>query len=417
MKSILLLTYYYPPCNGVPSFRIKSFAETWSKKGFKITVVSRHWNGKENSWEDYMASSYEDTLEIKNENNIEIHRLPYKKATISSSKIKFTKDLYKGNFNKEIDTHQFFDYVNNLVKLNSFDILLCSSPPLNILSLGYKLNKIHNIPWIADLRDFENRQVLKTRSRVAFKYKLILLFKFHYIKKWLNSTLFYSCVSEGIIELLSTKILHNNILIYNGFDKSAIINARKFIEQSTNFEITVLGSIYPEQDIMTFLNGVQYFTSTENIDDLRINFIGIESIIEVSEQLTSHPLKDIIKTLPRIPHDEALRIGNQAQLLYYPGWKGYRGIYSAKIFEYLGLKKVILIAPGDGDVIDKLVTITNSGNIANTSVEVGNIIRKYYNEWKINGNIEYNGENEIIEKYSRENQSIKLLNYIVKELK
>lgn len=46
----------------------------------------------------------------------------------------------------------------------------------------------------------------------------------------------------------------------------------------------------------------------------------------------------------RIDRLEALSMSARSYVLYYIGWKGYRGIYSGKIFEYLGLQRNILLA-------------------------------------------------------------------------
>lgn len=95
------------------------------------------------------------------------------------------------------------------------------------------------------------------------------------------------------------------------------------------------------------------------------------------------------------------------------GWPGYKGMYSGKIFEYLGLKKNIIIAPGDNDVIDNLIQKTKSGISANSKEEITSYILSKYNEWKTNPQIKYDGVNT--EQYSRENQNKKIITALKKK--
>ena len=90
------------------------------------------------------------------------------------------------------------------------------------------------------------------------------------------------------------------------------------------------------------------------------------------------------------------------------GWKGWKGIYSGKIFEYLGAKKNILIAPNDGDVLEKLINYTNSGKLANTPQEMTAILSNWYSQWKRH-EIEYHGIDKRINEFTRESQAEKVL--------
>lgn len=413
MKSILIISYYYPPCNSVGAFRIKSFAENWSNQGNNVSVITKHWNGDENSWSDFLESSSQSSLKIVKTNLLNVHYLPYLKPEKTKSKLTALYKIINGKFNTEIDTNQFKDYAIKFLKANAFDVIFCSSPPLNIISLGYELHKQFNIPLVIDLRDYENRTVLKKTNSQSIKTRIDTFFKDYYLNKWITSSLFYSTVTESISDYINNFSKQDFIIIYNGYDELLIRSIKKKLNcTSTVFRISTLGSIYKEQDLSIFLDAIKHFIQVKKPADFKIYFIGVNSIKEVLNDIDKYELSNYIITYPRIPHDKSIEFGLKSEILFYPGWKGYRGIYSAKIFEYLGLKKNILIAPGDDNVIDELILKSKAGKVASNSKDVYNIILDWYDEWKINNRVKYNGNEPFIKSFSRSNQSRKLLNKI-----
>lgn len=102
----------------------------------------------------------------------------------------------------------------------------------------------------------------------------------------------------------------------------------------------------------------------------------------------------------------------QSHLLWQPEMKGYTGMYTGKIFEYLGAKRTILVAPSLGDVLDRLLEETKAGKSFHSSEEISTYILQKYSEWKENGFIRYEGNDASISFYSREKQSERLLQFI-----
>ena len=159
------------------------------------------------------------------------------------------------------------------------------------------------------------------------------------------------------------------------------------------------------QDISICMEGIKLFSEKVDKQKVQFNFIGIESVPAVAEKI-----RDDLKGLPvlitnKIERDKALQYMVQSHVLLYMGWKGFKGIYSAKIFEYLGAARNILIAPGDDDVLDELVTSCKAGMIANSEEEFLNYMMKCYNEWLQTGEVSYSGDEMEIKKYSREKQA------------
>src|SRR6185369_4577910 len=72
----LIITYYFPPFNGVPGWRPYSWSNHFASYGIRPTVVTRHWEGDEKTWEDSIKERSE-SIKIKRDNSNTIIQLPY----------------------------------------------------------------------------------------------------------------------------------------------------------------------------------------------------------------------------------------------------------------------------------------------------------------------------------------------------
>ena len=94
------------------------------------------------------------------------------------------------------------------------------------------------------------------------------------------------------------------------------------------------------------------------------------------------------------------------------GWKGYTGILSGKIFDYLGVKRPILLAPSDNDVIEQLLKYTQAGFVANEPHEVAEKLEELYIKWVKKHVVEYKGIDMKVKEFTRESQAKKLEKFI-----
>ena len=263
------------------------------------------------------------------------------------------------------------------------------------------------------MRDLWDNNLFKLDPKLPFNTSLINAFKKFYIKKWSKKAAFVSCVSEPMKNFLTKELSVKNInLIYNGYENSLFLTKYNNL-QSDKFTFSIIGTIYPNQDIDILLKGFNQFLTNKNLDTIQINLIGIKMVPEVYKKISDHLPPNIINATNRIPRGKAIEYMLYSDVLFYSGWKGYSGVMSTKIFEYLGAKKNILIAPGDDDVIDNLINTTKSGKLANSANEFSTALTDWYNEWIKNGYIKYNGDNASIIQYTRENQAKKMAEVIL----
>jgi hypothetical protein len=85
-----------------------------------------------------------------------------------------------------------------------------------------------------------------------------------------------------------------------------------------------------------------------------------------------------------------------------------KGVYTGKVFEYLGAKRPILAIPRLGGVVDELLKETGAGVSVGTKDEVVRVIRSWYAGFMNSGGVPYKGKGTVISKYTRAAQTEKL---------
>ena len=423
MRNVLIISYYFPPHNGVAGWRPYSWAQHFHKDGIYPTVITRHWNGDENTWQDSMKENKKEVV-YKKDQQASLIFLPYTYSFLGKiifsplfkvpgfSKIYHLLLFLFGKIAIEVDaSHSFKKFLDVYLKEHAFDFMIISSPPHNLVRLGYDIFKKFNIPYAIDFRDSWNNDELKKNYTPGINHKIKNAITKFYMKKWLDNASFIVTVGDSLakrIHALTHKPVH---VIMNGFEHELFDDKNK-APSSSVFTISIIGTIYPKQDLSILLKGLNRFISVAGKEQVLLNFVGIESIETVANMIKNSLPSESVYTSPRLPRSTAIDYTLTSHVLLYAGWKNYEGIFSGKIFDYLGAKRNILIAPGDDDVIDELLHQTNSGKTANSPDEFFNILFNWYTEWKQQGKLSYTGMEEQISMYTREKQAALFAKYI-----
>jgi glycosyltransferase involved in cell wall biosynthesis len=425
MKKILILAYFYPPFNHISSQRPKSFAEHFSKCDLYPIVITRHFNETGKTYEDSYKANTKD-LEISEKISHTEIRLPYFgkryrtlqkfKKILSSDRLLLSGYAVFGNLHVKTGISELaIDFLRNYLNENKVDYILATTPPLNSIELGYKLSKEFEIPMIVDFRDLWDNHILNENYRPNLAKSLQNKIETTYLKKWLGKAALVTAVSEPLLEAVR-KIKPNieTMVVMNGFEQNSFDEFSEIENKKcAKFTFSVIGTIYPQQDLSILFEGLKMFLADKNLDEIQLNFIGTAYISEVGATIENNLPHQCANITERVSHTEALKKLFESDVLFYPGWKGYRGIVSGKIFEYLGSKKKILIAPSDNDVMEKLITETKAGKVANSAAQFADALNGWFNEWKASGKIPYSGNYVKVLEYSRENQAANLAKKII----
>jgi len=410
-KTVLLLAYYFEPCTYVAVNRPNSFAKELVNNGFEVIVITRHWSGKEQVWEDYLKETNK-KLRIDEMKDITIHRLPYKPTTYFGNKfLSKSQALFRiatGNINHDVNYYQYKQYISNLLAITKVDFILVSIPPVNALRVAAELSKKHNVKLFVDVRDYENNIVLNKYLKIRFlnmvRHKLTLM---HSIK-WFNQASLIFTVTAPLTSFIEKVTSRTVLTVMNGYHEKLL----NVIQSGYgDFHITLVGSLYEIPEFTELLKGFKLLFSKEFSQKLKVQFIGSSTSESVVQKLKDAIPDGNLIFKNRLPQDIAMAEAAKSQLLLVLGFKNMKGVLGTKPFEYMGLRKTIIQMPGDEDLMQEIILECNAGFCPTTAEQFVEVIQNCFFEWRNTGNLNYHGNIDLIKKYSREEQFKQLLPY------
>ncbi len=302
-------------------------------------------------------------------------------------------DFYRGweKFGYQEGTH--------LLESEEFQAMISCHPKISHI-IAKKLRDKYKIPWVADLPDLwsQNYNYRYSQYRRVMDRRLEI--------KTLSSANVMTTVSEPLAEKL--RMLHKNKKIESipsGYDEELFDSS--FVPITGKFSITYTGMIYTgKQDPGKLLRALAELNRDNQIDikNFDVRFYG-EKVGWLEAEIEQFRLADCVKQHGMLLKNEVIRKQRESQVLAFFNWEDPEepGVYSGKIFEYLGARRPILCTGGDiEDVVPELLRETGAGESAVEISDIKILITKYYHEYKKTGLVTYRGNESAVKKYSQQ---------------
>lgn len=426
MKTVLIITYYWPPAGGPGVQRWLKFV-----KYFKEFDVNPIVYVPENP--NYPLKDERFLKEVSPGIQILKHAIkePYRFANLLSQKK--TKNISSGIISKKNASllekgmlyirGNFFipdarigwvkpsvKFLSEFISHNSVDILISTGPPHSLHLIGKRLKEAFNIPWIADFRDpwttIHYHKSLRLTERSKEKHKKL--------EKEVLDGADVIVVTSPTTKKEFQKITRTDIqVVTNGYD---ISSAHISVELDTEFSIAHIGSLLSERnpEILWKVLAALIQENEEIKNDLKLIFAGAVSD-EVKKQLVELKLDSNVQFLGYIPHSKALSLQRSSQvlLLLEMDRPETKAIIPGKLFEYLAAKRPIVAIGPEGSDMEKIIEETESGTFFNSSQkdELKALITSLYKAYK-QGELRIHSRN--IEKFSRRNLTQQMADLIHK---
>lgn len=398
------------------------WANYLSQFGYYPTIVTRNWDILIESPEDVLISCGDEVIH-KKEDRFEVYYLPYRaskrdqifshnknnKFIQKSSKFFTLKDQILENYsNSAIPFSNLYDFSLDLILQDrGYQCLLISGNPFIQFKFGYLLNQKTGIKWIADYRDDWNTSELT--GRLNGLKRIISRLHSKSEKKWVKSSECIISISKRYSEKISSFVHKKGYVILNGFDG---VNEDELITtEEGKFTITYNGSLYSTQPIEILLRAfIKVIQNQEVKIDICINFpgLGFDQVQKKRVEQEIIGFEMFFNITDRIPKSEVINIQKRSDLLLMVTHEGIKGIPSSKMYEYIGLKKPILLYPNDYDIVEETLNHTGMGIICNNIDEIYSKLLKLVLAKQEGRNSELILDNEKIEFYSRKNQTAEL---------
>jgi len=425
---ILIITHYFPPLNGIPSWRPYSWAKYWSKWGHDICVLTT----KKESFDGLLS-------EISSLKNIsfnleEVPYWPFKNSPINkvlkeldnttlsypilnlARIIRIFKDNPGGSFPNRHDLWIIPAILRalNIYKKWPFELMVSTyGPPASHIIGGMLKNILKKVFWVADYRDLWSNNYLYNNVKLPFSL----------IDKWIenffvkNANLI-TTVSKPLLEKLSLRFRKSKFLtIENGFDLDDLeeLDEKNIFPLDGKIRFVYTGTIYAGKRDPSPLFQALNILKLQGFDiekKIEILFYGF-NLGNLYKLIQRYNLTSIVKTHTFVDRRTCLQIQRAADALIFLEWadQSESGILTGKIFEYMWSKRPILgIGGGSNTIVGNLIESAGVGFACGKSVDKIVSILKFF----LNGEkIPYSPAKEILCQYTRETLAQKLLKKMI----
>lgn len=397
-KTVLIITYYWPPAGGPGVQRWLKFAKYLPEFGVEPVIFTPK-NPSYPIIDESLQDEIPADLKVIKTNIWEPYRIaekinPKNKAykagqfekQESQSLLSRISIYIRGNFfipdGRKFWIKPSVKFLKKYLNENQIDTIITTGPPHSLHLIGMKLKQANqDVKWLADFRDpwtqISYHADLKLNAYSKKKHKELE-------KKVLSLS---DCViatsftdAENYIKLGAGRVE----VLTNGYEVNDF-EVEKL--KSSKFAITYSGGLEAARNPIVVWQALQELT-VENIEfsqDFQLVFYGNLSK-EVRDSIFKNNLSNYLIEKGYVSHKESIiGIKNSALLLLtnFPN-DNSKGIIPGKLFEYMATANPVLaIGPGGGDVA-KILQETEAGNYFShqQKAEVKKFILNEYKNWK-----------------------------------
>lgn len=259
------------------------------------------------------------------------------------------------------------------------DVVLASSSPATSLIVACAVARRLGVPWVADLRDLwvDNHTYVYPNWRKRLERRLEQFI--------LSRAASIVTVSAPLADVLRTRYRAVSVVM-NGFDPSDVPEGSTRREHF--LEITYTGSIYPG-----YQSPAPLFEAMQQMGEcaraIRVTFIGSDPDA-VLPLAAAAGVSSQVSVLAAMPHAEALARQRSADILLFLLWNDplQRGVYTTKLFEYIGMRRPILAIGSGAGVAAELIRTRRVGAVATDATQVEAKLHAWLQDWREAGSIE-----------------------------
>lgn len=414
---ILLVSYFFAPFNNIGSVRTTKLAEYWMNKGYDVKVITADNQPFSKSLKSSFPSSnviYTNWINVNGLPEIFLggrNQVSKKGYSSKSSTLNRLGEIYKTIINFPDGQIGWYPFAvkagRNLIREGwTPDLIYASAHPLTSLLVARNLSSKFKISWVSEFRDLwtDNTYYPFPKWRKWIEQKIE-----RYILLTASATV---TVSERLAEILYARTALPGATILNGFDPQ-ILNLKtsdKFTKSKLNISYT--GMIYPgKRDPTPLFLALKLIKNPENI---KIHFFG-RSLSGLRELIDKYDVAHIVSISDAVSYEQSLKIQLESDVLLLLLWNnpGEVGVYTGKLFEYIGARHPILAIGAENGVAADLIKKRNAGFLSNDP----NSIALQLNKWI---ELKTNNENESfilpessVIGLSREEQFLKLDQFLI----
>lgn len=417
---VLIVSFAFPPSNSIGAVRVGKFAKHFLDRDHDVRVLTVREDGLPQTLECDISEDRITRTAWLNVNRFplsiirwrgDLYRRGYERSNPS---INWMGNLYKTFFNFPDGQIGWLPFAvaagKRLLKTWRADVIYASAMPFTSLIVGSVLSKHAGIPWIAEYRDlwvdshYYDHPDWRKKLENAIETRFV------------QSADGLVTVSDPLAKVLQARFDKPTATILNGFVPEDFVRVRdKHRRDVAGLNIVYTGIVYPgRRDPSPLFEAIAGLGKRGK----RITVTYYGRILPSIESLArKYGIESQVHVHPDVSHLESLRHQVQADVLLLLLWNDprERGVFTGKIFEYLGARRPILLVGCDDGVAASLIRERKVGFASSRSQEIQDKLGEWLEDKDKNHSIA-DLSSQAVYDFTRQHQFLALERFVTRTL-
>ncbi len=374
-RSILLISYYFPPLGMAGLQRPLGLAKYLFRLGWKVYVLTvkpiAYWE-----YDPTLLEDFPQEIPIFRAGSADFARLAYRVGKRKRESSGAWAEPKKLVWDTKLGFVPFAYFkAARLINRFKIEVVWTTSPPPSIHLVGYGLKRRSSVSWFADFRDpwgveapEENCGLWSGRQKR--------------LKRLLTAADGVTAANERLKNFLEPLAKTSKVAaVFNGFDPEIKVSSSNSPQKI--FTMAYGGTLSPSTDPYIFPAALARWKK-EKKRAFRLILVGRIIGLPVEARLAELGLAENVEITGYLPHRAALEKLAQADLLllFLSQQEKYRLTVPAKIFEYVGLGKPTLAVVSQNGAVANFFSTYPVGNICSREDEIMEKLEFYYRQWE-----------------------------------
>lgn len=337
-KKLLLVTYYFPPCAASATYRALGLACHLPAAGWDVRVLAAQ-NVPYEPVDDGLMALVPDGVEVK--------RVSMPPVSIGSRGRNFILPLSSW-------VQPATRVADAMIEQERPDLVLTTSPPGAVHRIGRAIKKRWGIPWAACLRDAWVTNIEHFRRAAPFK-----LFELQQERLMMNSADLIIANTPSTTRGLQAafpRYAPKIVMATNGFDPQLIPH---FKSPSTSGDKQIVlvhaGELYHGRSPEALIAAMARLRAERPAQRVKLQLLGDATELDLPSMLLKYGMYRDVDAPGQVPYSAALQHIANADILVIIQIPTNLNAIPAKLYEYLGTGKPILVLSKPGGDIDWLL--------------------------------------------------------------
>ena len=361
--SILIVAYFYPPCRDTGARRPSAMAHHLAELGHKVTVLTTAayngggiWRGDRKRGAERDSSPISAAGHIHVERTGDFHLIRSRMAGHDRVDSMFDSPTYSGKphfLSRLIGPEPLLGAwvplaiprARSLARRTEFDVVLTTSPPESAHAIGLSLQRHHDIPWVADIRDAWIFEPLRPPWPTRFQDRIDERME----RRWFSRADTVVCVSAPAAAELRDKGVADPLLVTNGWDPAAdpgssSVDAAREMLDPARVSLVCTGRFGSYgRDPGPFVDALLALSHEHPDEASKLEVALAGPLTEAEDALfDTVPAPVKVSKLGSFDHPTALALQKAADALFFIAMRKRSQLANYRMFEYLAAGPPIL---------------------------------------------------------------------------